>query len=139
MKWLAKTLSDDRLCELLEADFCQYYGADLRDFYRRHSGMTYRWVASHIRQLPEDSRWVKFHRRESGQVWDQADHHRQDMVDLLMQIAYYSNVGAQSAYDDNSRRTIHNNAPERILRPGEEREKPQMTSKEDLKVFFSHQ
>ncbi|MFC6021511.1 hypothetical protein ACFP2T_35750 [Plantactinospora solaniradicis] len=101
--------------------------------------MTYRWVASHIQELPEDSRWVKHLRREAGIVWDQPDHHRQDAVDLLTQILYFlqTNVLSQITKRSDQRKVIRK-APTRQLRPGEKKQKPQMTPKEDLKVFFSH-
>jgi len=124
---------------MIEADFCQYYsGADLRDFYRRGTGMTYRWVASHIRQLPLDSRWVKHHRDKDGRIWDQQDHHRQDTVDILTQILYYLQTDVLATIKKSDRRKVTTSSPARPLRPGEEKAKPQMTAKEDLKVFFSH-
>lgn len=124
---------------MLEADFCQFYsGADLRDFWRSGSGMTYRWVVSHIRQLPEDSRYVKHLRRESGQIWDQNDHHRQDMVDLLQQAVYFLQTGPTSGMKNSDRAKVVKGAPKRIPRPGEEQqEKPRMSTKQEIQNFIS--
>lgn len=138
MNWLAKTLSDDRLCRIIEADFRQFYGADLRDFWRSGSGMTYRWVASHILQLPEESRYVKHIRREDGRIWDQDDHHRQDMVDLLSLAVYYLQTDALKGMKSSQQATIQKGAPKRQPRPGEEKEKPRMSSKQEINAFFKN-
>jgi len=98
--------------------------------------MTYRWVVSHIQQLPEESRWVRHHRIESDQIWNQDDHHRQDVVDLLQLVVYYLQTGPVSGLKDSQRNAVRNGAPKRIPRPGEKTEKPQMTSKEGLREFF---
>lgn len=98
--------------------------------------MTYRWVVSHIQHLPEDSRWVKHLRRENDVIWDQDDHHRQDVVDLLQLVVYYLQTGPLSGLKDSQRTVVRRNAPKRSVRPGEKTEKPQMTSKEGLKEFF---
>lgn len=121
---------------MVEADFRQFYGADLRDFWRSGSGMTYRWVISHIQNLPEDSRFVKHLRQEEDLIWDQDDHHRQDMVDLLQLAVYYLQNVALKNMKGPDQKKIQKGAPKRATRPGEKREKPQMTSKEGLREFF---
>ncbi len=123
---------------MIEADFCQFYnGADLRDFWRSGSGMTYRWVVSHIRHLPEDSRYVNYLRSESGFVWDRDDHHRQDMVDLLQQAVYFLQTGPIAELKNSDRQKVIKGAPKRIPRPGEaEQEKPRMSTKQELRNFF---
>lgn len=122
---------------MIEADFRQFFGgADLRDFWRRGSGMTYRWVISHIQNLPLESRWVQHHRRKAGLIWDQEDHHRQDTVDLLAQAVYWISQGTLLELQPKGKRELIKRAPKRPLRPGEQEEKPKMTSKEDLRRFF---
>lgn len=131
-------LADDRLLGIIEADFRQFYGADLRDFWRRGSGMTYRWVVSHIRHLPDDSRYVKHIRHEAGLIWDQEDHHRQDMVDLLQLAVYYLQTGPLAGLKASDRTKAIKGAPKRTSRPGEaEQEKPRMSSKQEITDFFN--
>lgn len=122
---------------MVEADFRQFYGADLRDFWRRGSGMTYRWVISQIQQLPKESRWVQHHRQEVGLTWDQEDHHRQDMVDLLQHTVYWLSREVLKGVKPQRQKDLFKHAPKRTTRPGEKRERPQMTSKEGLKEFFA--
>lgn len=122
---------------MVEADFRQFYGADLRDFWRAGSGMTYRWVVSKIRDLPKDSRWMQHHRAEADLIWDQEDHHRQDMVDLLQLAVFYLQTEVTKTLKQSDRAKVIKGAPKRTPRPGEKKEKPQMTSKEGLKEFFS--
>lgn len=101
--------------------------------------MTYRWVVSHILDLPDESRWVQHHRRAEDLIWNQEDHHRQDMVDLLQLAVYYLQTGPTSGLKDSQRTKVSKNAPKRPERPGgKPKEKPQMTPKEDLRAFFSH-
>lgn len=99
--------------------------------------MTYRWVVSHIRNLPEDSRWVKHHRRESELIWDQSDHHRQDSVDLLQLAVYWLSIVAMKELKGSAQAKLIRDAPKRTKRPGEKQEKPQMTSKQQLREFFN--
>lgn len=100
--------------------------------------MTYRWVVSHIRHLPDDSRYVKHLRRESGLVWDQDDHHRQDTVDLLQLAVYYLQTGPLSGLKQSDKAKVIKGAPSRNTRPGEaEQEKPQMSSKQEIHDFFN--
>lgn len=122
---------------MIEADFRQFYGADIRDFWRSGSGMTYRWVVSHIRHLPEDSRYVNHLRHESGFIWNRDDHHRQDMVDLLQQAVYFLQTGPLSGFKNSDKQKVIKDAPKRVPRPGEEQEKPQMSSKQEIQNFFS--
>lgn len=68
--------------------------------------------------------------------WDQDDHHRQDMVDLLSLAVYYLQTGPVSGLKDSQKAVVRRNAPKQAIRPGQETEKPQMTSKEGLKEFF---
>lgn len=123
---------------MVEADFCQFYnGADLRDLWRRGSGMTYRRVVSLIRNLPDGSRYVKHLRIESGNVWDQDDHHRQDMVDLLQLAVYYLQQGPLTQFKKSDQAKVQKGAPQRSRRPGDpEPEKPKMSSKQELRNFF---
>lgn len=121
---------------MVEADFRRFYGADLRDFWRRGSGMTYRWVISHIHQLPTESQWIQHHRREAGLIWDQEDHHRQDMVDLLQHAVYWLSREVLKGTKPQAQKALFKHAPKRVTRPGENQEKPQMTSKEGLREFF---
>lgn len=121
---------------MIEADFRQFYGADLRDFYRRGTGMTYRWVASHILQLPKESRYASHVRSEHGDIWSQADHHRQDVVDLLSAVVYYLQTGPLSGFKDSQKAKVAKNAPKRTPRPGEQKETPRMSSKQEINEFF---
>lgn len=98
--------------------------------------MTYRWVISQIQMLPEDSRWVKHYRREQDVIWDQDDHHRQDMVDLLQLAVYYLQTGPVAGLKDSQRSSVRRNAPKKPKRPGEKTEKPRMASKQELREFF---
>lgn len=121
---------------MIEADFRQFYGADLRDFWRSGSGMTYRWVVSHIRHLPEDSRYVKHLRHDSGHIWNQDDHHRQDMVDLLQLAVYYLSTSVGMNLKRSDQAELHKKAPRPTRRPGQEQEQPRMSTKQELKDFF---
>lgn len=98
--------------------------------------MTYRWVVSRIRQLPKESRWIAYHRQQEDLIWDQEDHHRQDMVDLLQNAVYWLSRLVLKEYKPQAQKDLLKKAPKRTPRPGEKREKPQMTSKEGLKEFF---
>lgn len=100
--------------------------------------MTYRWVISHIKELPEDSRWVKHHRQELNLTWTLADHHRQDMVDLLQSILYFTSVGVQiDLSKPGSWQKVMKRAPQRTPRPGDpEPEKPKFASKAELNQLF---
>lgn len=99
--------------------------------------MTYRWVVSHIRHLPDDSRYVRHLREEAGYVWNQDDHHRQDMVDLLQLAVYYLSTEVTKDLKQSDRAKVVKGAPKRITRPGEtEQEKPRMSSKQEIQNFF---
>lgn len=100
--------------------------------------MTYRWVVSHIRHLPEDSRYVKHLRDEQGLFWNQDDHHRQDMVDLLQLAVYYLSTEVSKDLKQSERARVVKGAPKRTTRPGEkEQEKPRMSSKQEVREFFN--
>lgn len=123
---------------MIEADFNQFYsGADIRDFWRSGSGMTYRWVVSHIKHLPEDSRYVKHLRSESGFIWNQDDHHRQDTIDLLQLAVYFLSTGATKDLTKSDQAKVIKGAPRRAPRPGEEQEKPRMSTKQEVQAFFN--
>lgn len=98
--------------------------------------MTYRWVASKIRMLPEEARFVKHLRRENGHIWDQDDHHRQDMVDLLSLAVYYLSTEAMKGLKKPQIDAVLKKAPKRAVRPGEQKETPRMSSKQEINEFF---
>lgn len=122
---------------MIEADFRQFYGADLRDFWRKGSGMTYRWVASHIQLLPEESRWVRHRRAKEDLVWDQDHYQRQDIVDLLQLVVYYLSAEVTKGLKAPQIQKLHKGAPKPSSRPGTQVEKPKMTPKDELKSFFA--
>lgn len=100
--------------------------------------MTYRYVASHIRHLPDDSRYVRHLRTEAGIPWDQDDHHRQDMVDLLQLAVYFLQTGPLSSFSKKEQTRVIRDAPKRPKRPGEaEQEKPPMSTKQEIFDFFN--
>lgn len=99
--------------------------------------MTYRLVVSHIRHLPEDSRYVNHLRGESGFIWDRDDHHRQDMVDLLQLAVYFLSTNATKDLKASDQAKVIKGAPRRVPRPGEEQEKPRMSTKQEVSAFFN--
>ncbi len=120
----------------MEADFTQYYQADLRELWRDGSGMTVRWVIVHLMELPMESRIKKHYAGDQG-IFSVNDHLTADIRDLLLQIQYLSMITAMKDFKQSQQQKVLRSAPKRLPRPGDpEPEKPKMASKEELKALF---
>lgn len=128
-------VNDPELLELAEVDFSsEYPGLKFRGLWT--GSLTIREAAVHLWHLPLKSR-LKQQLSEGGVIWDQADHHRQDLTDLLQLVLYYTTVAATKGIEKRSDiDRLHRGAPKRSLRPGEKKEKPKFTSKADLQKMF---
>lgn len=121
---------DKEKLDLAEADFhSEYPGVDIYDLWKRGSGLSYRKAATLLYHLPPKSR-LRQSLPKDHVLWTQEDHHRQDMIDLLQQILYYTITDA--TVKDGLKRSdiqkIHRQAPKRTRRPGEVVEKPKFLS-----------
>jgi hypothetical protein len=76
---------------MLECDFTQFYGADIRDLWNPDSRMTTRWVVSHAVNLPPESRLSKFCNNDP---WTYNEHLLASAVDAARQSAYFSSLAA---------------------------------------------
>ena len=133
---MAKVIHDPELCDLAEADFHSEYQLDI---YRvKRGGLSIRKAANLLWQLPPKSR-LRQALPEDHVLWTQEDHHRQDMIDLLQQILYYTMTDA--TVKDGLKRSdilkIHRQAPKRSRRPGEVKEKPKFISGKQFKKLLS--
>lgn len=119
----------------MEADFTQYYQADLRDLWRPDSGMTVRWVIVHLMELPDDSR-IKKHYGGEHAIFSLNDHLTADIRDLLLNVQYFTAVGALKDMKQSQIQKIVRGSPERPPRPGEIEPEPKFATKEELLMLF---
>lgn len=129
-------LKDRETKRKLQADFTQYYGADLRELYDPQSKMTFGWVVAHATQLPKDSR-IRLHLQ--GENLNQGEHLTADIIDLLIQLVYVSSIGAASQLKDGAFNKLMKKAPKSIDRGSirseteEKKEKPRFVSGKELR------
>lgn len=130
--FLAKVWYDKEKRAFAEADFHSEYGLDLYGI--TTGGLSIAKASRLLWNLPPKSRLRQSLPKEHV-LWTQEDHHRQDQVDLLQQILYYTMQGA--TIKDGLKRSdvqkIHRQAPKRSLRPGEEKPKYKFLSGKELR------
>lgn len=102
----------------LEADFTQYYRADLRDLWRPGSGMTYRWVISHWKQLPEGARTWRVIVGERAR-WTEEKHLLADIRDFLVRTTYFGGIAAAKDLNQSALDKINEHIPKPARRPGD--------------------
>jgi len=131
-------LDDGTLSRKLEADFRQFYYADLGDLFREDSSMTVRWVIDMIEELPDESRFVQQIRNDPLVV---GDHLLIMIFDVLNQIFYQTSLSAAQALGKEYRK-YSNKAPKPIERPTItpiEKPKPKFLTGAELKEYFKQQ
>jgi hypothetical protein len=120
----------------LEADFTEFYGADIRDLWRPESDMTVRWVISHMINLPDRSRVMQSLRNDPLTV-DQ--HLMFSIMDALHKVGYFSSVAALAQIDKKDRKGIIKGVPKDVDRPKVHEEKTEkkrnFASAKDLKAM----
>lgn len=131
-------MKDDKAVECLEADFLsEYNGLDLRDLWRKDSGLTARRAISLFRQLPPTSRVWKYLLGDSAE-WGYQEHLLADIRDLGMQIAYFSAQAVQVQLKPNSaeQKRLFRGVPTRLPRPGDPKEEIRFATKDELIALF---
>ncbi len=123
------------MCRALEADFRQYYHADLRDIFDPDSGMTVRWVLDMLIELPVDSRFSKNMRNDPLDVNDGL---LLEVINQLNQVFYQTSLSASAAIGKSYKKYMKD-APKPIEHPKiveEKKEKPKFLTGKELKEKY---
>ena len=130
-------LCDPVLCRKLEADFRQYYQADLRDVFDPAGTMTVRWAMDMLEELPLESRFVQ------DMVNDPLttdEHILLNIFEMLEQIFYQVSLTAAKTLGKEYRKFI-DKGPKSVPRPTVrpiEKPKPVFTPTKDLMKMFGN-
>jgi len=124
------------MCGSVEADFTQFYNADLRDLFDpENRKVTLRWVISHLLLLPDEARTPKKIRND---LFDRKEHLLTDIFEVMRSSAFYSSVSA-SVDAGKQARKVFKEAPDPVVRPrfkDPEKEKPRFLSGRELKAMM---
>lgn len=123
----------------MEADFTsEYNGLDLRDLWRRGSGLTARRAIALIIELPEGSR-TKKHIAGDRALFDVKAHLLADIRDLLNATQYFAGATATKDLKKSHIEKLARGMPQRIRRPGEPDPEKKFATPEELRQLFPPQ